>query len=178
MTAVADLRSAPYSKMYPAFNREALAKPLKEHGIAYVYLGRELGARSDDPSCYQDGKVQYRRLAQTHSFRSGLRARATRVRIGNRHPSVCREGAAGVPPGDPGRTWIWRSSRGARLSHSRGWSTERHERLLKRLLKLHGLDQPDLFRTREECIDLAYARQEAGIAYVDHEGRDVTDEEP
>ena len=55
---------------------------------------------------------------------------------------------------------------------------ERHEQLLERLLKLHGLDQPDLFRTREECIDLAYARQEARIAYVDREDRDVTDEEP
>lgn len=59
ITAVADVRSYPYSKMNPQFNRETLSKELKECGIAYVFLGKQLGARSEDPSCYVEGKVQF-----------------------------------------------------------------------------------------------------------------------
>ena len=44
---------------------------LAEHGIAYLFLGKELGVRSDDPSCYVGGKVQYSRLAATGLFKSG-----------------------------------------------------------------------------------------------------------
>jgi len=32
----------------PQFNRENLKQSLREHGIAYVFLGQELGARSED----------------------------------------------------------------------------------------------------------------------------------
>jgi uncharacterized protein (DUF488 family) len=70
--ALADVRSSPYSKFNPQFNRENLQKALREQQIAYVYLGRELGPRSDDPSCYRDGKVQYSRLARTELFRKGI----------------------------------------------------------------------------------------------------------
>jgi uncharacterized protein (DUF488 family) len=69
VTAVADVRSAPYSRFNPQFNKDALEHDLKEHGIRYVFLGRELGARSDDPSCYDKGRVQYGRLARTCSCR-------------------------------------------------------------------------------------------------------------
>src|SRR5713101_7111495 len=72
VTAVADVRSVPYSRFQPQFNRESLSRALKEHGIAYVFLGKELGARSEDKTCYENGRVQYRRLSQTRAFRSGL----------------------------------------------------------------------------------------------------------
>ncbi len=70
--AVCDVRSSPYSKFNPQFNRENLRKALKEQGIAYVHLGVELGPRSEDPSCYQDGKVLYERLACTELFLKGM----------------------------------------------------------------------------------------------------------
>lgn len=72
ISAVGDVRSSPYSKFNPQFNRENLQKVLKENGIAYVFLGRELGPRSEDPSCYLDGRVQYDRLAATEIFKRGL----------------------------------------------------------------------------------------------------------
>ena len=46
--AIADVRSMPYSRMNPQFNRESLMPALRASGIKYVFLGRELGARSDD----------------------------------------------------------------------------------------------------------------------------------
>ena len=42
VTAVADVRSAPYSRFNPEFNRYALASALTAEGIQYVYLGKEL----------------------------------------------------------------------------------------------------------------------------------------
>jgi len=45
VSAVADVRIAPYSRHQPDFNRETLRESLAASGIAYVFLGRELGAR-------------------------------------------------------------------------------------------------------------------------------------
>jgi uncharacterized protein (DUF488 family) len=71
--AVCDVRSSPYSSYNPQFNREAIQSELKKHRIAYVYLGKELGPRSDDPGCYENGRVQYGLLAETDLFHEGNR---------------------------------------------------------------------------------------------------------
>ena len=57
ITALGDIRSRPYSRMNPQFNRENLKKSLQENGIAYIFLGQELGAQSNDASCYRSGKL-------------------------------------------------------------------------------------------------------------------------
>src|SRR5687767_4940714 len=72
ITAVADVRSTPFSRRNPQFNRERLKQSLRDEGIAYVFLGTELGARADDSACYENGKVQYDRLARTERFQHGL----------------------------------------------------------------------------------------------------------
>ena len=45
VTAVADVRSRPYSRRLPQFNREPLEAGLRQAGIAYVFLGDTLGGR-------------------------------------------------------------------------------------------------------------------------------------
>src|SRR4051812_3181206 len=72
VTAIADVRSSPFSRHNPQFNKDALSAELKKRGITYVFVGKELGARSDDPSCYEGGKVRYARLAQTSIFKAGI----------------------------------------------------------------------------------------------------------
>src|SRR5437660_3631630 len=72
ITAVCDVRSQPYSRLNPQFNREPFRDTLRGQHIAYVFLGKELGARSDDKSCYCNGQVQYDRLARTDAFKRGL----------------------------------------------------------------------------------------------------------
>ena len=48
VTAVADVRSKPYSRMNPQYNREDLRAALGEAGVSYVFLGKEWarGART------------------------------------------------------------------------------------------------------------------------------------
>ncbi len=53
VAAVADVHSSPYSRFNPQFNREPLSVDLKAQGIAYVFLGCQLGARSENPACYE-----------------------------------------------------------------------------------------------------------------------------
>ena len=45
ISAIADVRSAPYSRRFRHFNREPLRAALVEAGIAYVWLGDALGGK-------------------------------------------------------------------------------------------------------------------------------------
>ncbi|MGH8533157.1 MAG: DUF488 family protein, partial [Gammaproteobacteria bacterium] len=73
ITAIGDVRSHPYSRYVPQYSREPLKTALVNGGIAYVFLGKELGARSNNPACYRQGKVQYDLLAQEAFFAEGVK---------------------------------------------------------------------------------------------------------
>lgn len=70
--AIADVRSAPVSRYVPHFNRETLEGALGAQGIRYVFLGRELGARPEDPACYENGVALYERIERTPEFARGI----------------------------------------------------------------------------------------------------------
>jgi uncharacterized protein (DUF488 family) len=72
ITAVADVRSSPFSRRLPQFNRPELECALREHGVAYLFLGEELGGRPQRPDLYTDGVADYERMRKTSAFRSGL----------------------------------------------------------------------------------------------------------
>jgi uncharacterized protein (DUF488 family) len=69
---VADVRSQPYSARFPHFSRAPLQASLKNAGIDYVFLGRELGARRDEAQCYLDGLASYERIAKLPAFAAGI----------------------------------------------------------------------------------------------------------
>ena len=52
--ALADVRSTPFSRFNPQFNRERLAAALRDAGIQYVFLGQELGARTKEREFYDE----------------------------------------------------------------------------------------------------------------------------
>ena len=62
VTTVVDVRSAPYSRWSPQFNREELAATLPREGIAYRYAGESLGGRPKDPAMYREGVIPEERL--------------------------------------------------------------------------------------------------------------------
>jgi uncharacterized protein (DUF488 family) len=76
ISALADVRSHPVSRYAPQYSRNNLQQSLQEAGITYVFLGKELGARSNNPDCYIDGPkgktVSYALLAQQPIFHEGL----------------------------------------------------------------------------------------------------------
>ena len=68
-----DVRTSPYSKYNPQFNREILKNDLEKVGITYVYLGENLGGLPPDRSCYIDGKVDYDLIKEKDFFKEGLK---------------------------------------------------------------------------------------------------------
>jgi hypothetical protein len=56
---VVDVRSTPYSRFHPQYNRPRLEASLGERDIDYTWLGEQLGGRPADPGCYPpDRKVE------------------------------------------------------------------------------------------------------------------------
>jgi uncharacterized protein (DUF488 family) len=73
VTAVADVRSSPYSRRLPQFNRPQLEDFLRRHGLTYLFLGDLLGGRPADRDLYDaEGWVDYERVRHTDPFRRGL----------------------------------------------------------------------------------------------------------
>ncbi len=166
INVLCDVRSDPYSRVNPQFNRETLKAALWKTGITYAFFGKELGARSEDPSCYVRGKVQYDRLAQTALFRKGIDALLQRME-GSRLALMCAE----RDPLDCHRTILVArhlEALGTGVAHILADSSlETQGEVVARLLRqLKIPDYGDLFRTREVMIEDAYKSQGERIAHT------------
>ena len=164
VTAIADVRSTPFSRHAPHFSRDHLERSLALADIAYVFLGKELGARSDDGSCYVGNKVSYEKLSKTSLFRAGIE----RVETGGDRFKValmCSE----RDPTECHRTILVSkvlTERGVVVDHILGDGTlEPHEQTMLRVLDILGMPREDMFNSREELIAQAYEGRERQIAY-------------
>jgi len=165
ITAVCDVRSKPYSRVNPQFNRENLTKALALRGIAYRFLGKELGARSEDPSCYEGDKVQYARLAETQLFKNGIKRILRGIKDGFRIALMCAE----KEPLDCHRTILIAPHLTAleisvQHIHADG-HLENHDAASLRLAQQLNLPDTHMFSSQADLIADAYRLQEERIAY-------------
>ncbi len=72
VTALADVRSSPFSRRVPHFSRDQFRAALKEHGVKYVFLGKELGGRPRASHLYCDGVADYEKMALEPDFLKGI----------------------------------------------------------------------------------------------------------
>jgi uncharacterized protein (DUF488 family) len=70
--AIADIRSTPRSRFSPHFNKDTMREALAARGVAYMFLGKELGGRPQSPALYTDGVADYEKMAASPEFRLGL----------------------------------------------------------------------------------------------------------
>lgn len=166
ITALGDVRSHPYSRYVPQYSQEPLKAALAAAGISYVFLGKELGARSKNPTCYKKGRVQYERLAKESTFLEGIDRviqGTSRYRIAlmcaEKDPIECHRALlvarklfdAGIP-----------------VNHILAdGSLEAHEAMESRLLAVCKLPEGDMFKSREEFVADAYLIQGERVAYQD-----------
>jgi uncharacterized protein (DUF488 family) len=162
--AVCDVRSVPYSQYNPQFNRAPLTKELQRAQILYGFMGKELGARSDNPACYIDGKVQYSCLAEESNFlnglqriRSGLNSYRVALMCAERDPLMCHR-----------TILVCRKLRSADLNIQHilaDGCLETNEAAERRLVTMMNV-RPDMLNSEPDCIELAYDKQASVIAYV------------
>jgi uncharacterized protein (DUF488 family) len=168
--AVADVRSTPFSRFNPQYNRQRLEASLRAEGVEYLFLGEELGARSEDPACYEGGRVSYAKLAQTERFKRGLR-RVIEESQSKRVALMCAE----REPLDCHRTiLVTRELERAEVPVIHilaDGSAEPHRHAMERLVASLGLEGPDLFAEPERLFEAAYGAQGHKIAYVPNESR-------
>jgi uncharacterized protein (DUF488 family) len=84
-----DVRSAPYSRYAPDFNRESLEPAVTKAGIEYAFRGKYLGGKREPP-------MPFSRIAALPEFRAGIErlvgmARRRRVALmcGEENPAQC-----------------------------------------------------------------------------------------
>jgi len=170
VNALCDVRSSPYSRYAPQFNRESLKEDVLKHSISYIYLGAELGPRSSDPSCYENGKVQYQRLAEKEIFQQGL----NRLRKGIGNHRIALMCAEKDPLTCHRMLLICRNLRGGDIFIRHileDGSLEDNRDTEQRLMKLLKIDPADLFSSEEEQIQRAYDLQADKVAYILEEGQ-------
>lgn len=89
---IIDVRSSPYSRFNPHFNRENLDKSLKERDIQYQFMGDRLGGRYTDPGLlFPDGTVDYRKVRDTQRFREGISQLLSIIASGKTISLMCAE---------------------------------------------------------------------------------------
>jgi uncharacterized protein (DUF488 family) len=166
VTAIGDVRSHPYSRYAPQYSRDPLKAALARMSIAYVFLGKELGARSKDPGCYKEGKVQYDRLARQPQFAEGI----SRVTEGMKQYCIALM-CAEKDPLECHRTLLVARKlheAGVEIAHIHAdGSLQDHRTLESRLLDLCKLPEGDMFKRRDEFVSEAYAIQGERVAYQD-----------
>lgn len=165
ITAVADVRSSPFSRLHPQFNRDLLADQLQRHGISYVFLGRELGARRHEREAYRGSQASYDLIARLPLFLEGL-ARVRKGLLQHRVSLMCAE----RDPLTCHRTiLVCRQLRNEfDIQHILAdGNLESHTDAELRLRKLTGLHEQDLFQSPDDQLDLAYERQGQRIAYTE-----------
>jgi uncharacterized protein (DUF488 family) len=116
-----------------------------------------------------DGKVQYRRLAETALFRSGIE----RLLDGSKTEHIAVMCAEGEPLDCHRTILIARElvAAGAEVAHILAdGSLEAHDDTIRRLMGRLRLLQPALLESPEDLVERAYAEQERRIAYVRNQG--------
>lgn len=165
ITAIADVRSQPYSRFHSQFNREVLTEALRKEGVQYVFLGNELGARRAERESYRGKQARYDLIAKLPAFQEGL-ARLRKGMLTHRIALMCAE----KDPLTCHRTILicrhLRSS-GLEIVHIlEDGTVETHAQAELRLLEL-AAPPGALFCPRDVLIEQAYDAQGDEIAFTE-----------
>ena len=148
-----DVRSMPWSRRWPQFGRERLAKSLKEAGIDYVWEGESLGGKPKAGGGYDD-------LATRSEFKDAI-GRLIESGAGTQLCLMCAE----KEPLDCHRTVLVSrrlAERGVAIEHLLADGTTRpHADVEEALLKKTGGD--DLFEDRTARLARAYSGREKAM---------------
>ncbi len=89
---VVDVRSAPYSRYVPQYNKRELEQALIGRGFQYIFMGDAIGGKPSDPALNDgQGRVQYDKLVKTMQFQKGIDRLVKGLAAGWRIALLCAE---------------------------------------------------------------------------------------
>ena len=89
---VVDVRSAPYSRHIPWFNKPEIEPILRDAGFEYLFMGDILGGKPSDPALRDNqGQTDYEKLARQTTFQQGLNRLEKGLAKGWRIVLMCAE---------------------------------------------------------------------------------------
>lgn len=165
VTAVADVRSSPFSGRFPWFSQREMKSGLREAGISYAFLGKELGGRPTSRELYRGSVADYEAMARTDQFKSGIE-RLLQGSQTHRIAMVCSER-------DPlhchrcllvGRQLVLRNTPVTHLNFEGGMETQ--SQVEDRLLREERLFADDLLKSHSERLSEAYLKRSRSVAYA------------
>ena len=166
---VIDVRSTPYSRRVPHFNREPLRAFLQREGIRYGHMPQEFGARHEDPDLLDaEQRVDFDRVRASEPFRRGVARLKEGVRQGHRITLMCAE----ADPFDCHRFTMISYQlvrEGFTVQHIlRDGQLLDNSVLEQRMIERYGFaaGQPELFSAAGEApLEQAYRRRGREVAY-------------
>jgi uncharacterized protein (DUF488 family) len=166
ITAIADVRSLPFSRRAPQFNRRVFEAHLKAAGLEYRFFGKTLGGRPKDGKLYIRGTANYEAMAQTATFKEGV-DRVIKGSGKHRLALMCAE----LDPIECHRCLLV----GRALSERRypvnhvlpDGTVQTQLDVEERLLDLNRDLNHDFFVPREEKLEAAYRDQGMRVAFTE-----------
>lgn len=179
VTSLIDVRSSPYSRIAPQFNKDILRIALKDENIGYVHFEKEFAARQTSPFLLdKDGRVDFDRVRETDEFKQGVQRLKKALKLGLRVALMCSE----ADPFDCHRfsmisyqlvkedLQVHHILRDGKIVDN----NELEERLLKKYFPKHDLNKPQVALNEDgemsaedtkTLIEKAYIRRGSEIAF-------------
>ncbi len=173
ISVVVDVRSMPYSKFRPEYNKDSLREWLDIHNILYRHYQREFGARQEAPALLTNGQVDFHKMRYSLPFQEGITKICKGLEQGYTFLLLCSEA-------DPmechrgiliGRTFHELKYPVVHLVPRGEKKTQTQEELEERLLGRYFPDclEESLFAEvtdKQKCLLEAYRKQAKKIAYI------------
>lgn len=166
ISALADVRSVPWSRYQTHFNKDELKSSLRDYGMDYRFYGKALGGRPDKPSLFNGLVANYEAMSQVESFKQGIKLI---IEGSKKHKLVmmCSE----HDPIDCHRCLLVGralSEADINVKHilANGEITSQ-DVIEDQLLIMNNSFCDDLYAPREELLDLAYKARSMKVAYRD-----------
>lgn len=160
-----DVRSQPYSRIAPQFNKDRLSSDLKNHGILYAHFEKEFGARHTEPSLLDvDNKVDFDKVRASVAFNQGIQRLRQALDLGYTIALMCSE----ANPLDCHRFSMisYQLRKVVEMSHIlRNGNLKDNGNLEKELLDKYNKKLDPLFDTEEQQIEKAYRLRGKDIAF-------------
>jgi len=168
---IVDVRSTPYSRRNPQFNRETLKTDLELNSISYVHMGNRLGARYNNPELlFPDGTADFSKIAQLPQFQEAIRILIDMMRHHAGMALMCAE----KDPFTCHRFMLISRELAENTVHVEHIISEsvtiRHDELERHMIEKYGLNnrQLSLFETRmtpREMLEEAYRLRNHDLAF-------------